>query len=380
MAARRRKKKKNKTVKIVLFVIEFLVLIGLLGVLYMVLKTDQIQQVEIDTEGSTEEEVLQINDELDQMQTQASESGEEWNMSGYKTVALFGVDARNNSLGKGNRADTMIIASINEETGDVRLCSVYRDTYINLGNDTYNKANAAYAQGGPEQAIQMLNTSLDLDITDYGTVNFNALIDALDALGGVDIDVKESEIIHLNNYQISMVGKEDGLNEFGEKAYTATPGVDYTPVTSSGMQHLNGLQATAYCRIRYVGNDFERTERQRKVIEAAVGKIKSANPATLNSLIDSIFPKVMTSLTTTELIGYAADAAKYQIADSSGFPFEQETGTMGKAGSCVVATDFANNVKELHTFLYGEDSYTPTARVQEISGRIASDRATYLKK
>lgn len=375
--ARRRRKKKNLTGKIVLFVIEFLVLIGMLGVLYMVLKADQIQRDEVTSENV---EALAINNELDQMQSQASESGEEWKMSGYKTVALFGVDARDKSLGKGNRADTMIIASINETTGEIKLCSVYRDTYINLGNDTYNKANAAYAQGGPEQAIQMLNTSLDLDITDYGTVNFTALADAIDALGGVDIDVKESEIVHLNNYQISIAGKEDGLNAFGEKAYKATPGVDYTPVKNAGMQHLNGLQATAYCRIRYVGNDFERTERQRKVIEASIDDIKRSNPATLNNVIDSVFPKIMTSLSNTELIGYATDAAKYSIVGSAGFPFEQVTGSMGKAGSCVVATDFAENVKELHTFLYGEDSYTPTARVQEISGRIASDRGKYLNK
>jgi len=373
MARRKRSKRKNR--KIALFVFEFVVLIAMLIALFVVLKSDKITK---DTTIEETDAALQINDELHEMQSQASESGEEWKMSGYKTIALFGVDARDKSLGKGNRTDTIILASINQDTGDIALCSVYRDTYMNIGNDTFNKANAAYAQGGPEQALQMLNTSLDLNVTDYATVNFSALIDTIDALGGVDIDVHEDEIEYLNSYQICMTGEEDGLNAFGEKAYKAREGVDYTAVTHSGMQTLNGTQATAYCRIRYVGNDFERTNRQRTVLQECAKKAKQANLATLNNIVDEVFPKTMTSLTTSELLTYASKAAQFNIVQSAGFPFEQVTGTMGKAGSCVIADDFAQNVKELHTMLYGEDSYTPTARVQEISNRIASDRAKYL--
>lgn len=377
MSKKRRKRGRRKQGRFLLFAFEFIILIVMIVALVFVLKVNQVQ---MDVVTGTDEEALQINDELTQMKTQAAESGGEWKMSGYTTLALFGVDARDRSLGKGNRADTMIIASINEDTGEVRFCSVFRDTYINVGNDTYNKANAAYAQGGPEQAIQMLNSSLDLDIKDYATVNFTALIDAINALGGVDIDVQENEVVHLNNYQVSMAGKEDGLNAFGEKAYSATPGVDYNPVKSAGMQHLDGLQATAYCRIRYVGNDFERTNRQRTVLTAVANKAKSADIGKLNSLVDTLLPEVMTSFDTPELFGYATKATKYSVVDSAGFPFEQVTGTMGKAGSCVVATDFADNVKQLHTFLYGEDAYTPTERVVEISNRVASDRAKYLSK
>lgn len=375
MAKRRKKKRKNR--KIILFVLEFIVLIGMIGALYVVLKSDQITK---DTTIKETDAALKINDELSEMKSQAKEAGEEWKMSGYTTIALFGVDARDNSLGKGNRTDTIILAGINEDTGDVSLCSIYRDTYMNIGNDTYNKANAAYAQGGPEQAIQMLNTCLDLDIKDYATVNFRALIDTIDALGGVEIDVHDDEIEYLNSYQICMTGVEDGLNAFGEKAYKAKEGVDYIPVKSSGLQVLNGTQATAYCRIRYVGNDFERTNRQRTVLTECANKAKKADLATLNAIIDEVFPKAQTSLTTTELLTYASKAAMYNIVDSAGFPFNQVTGKMGKAGSSVVATDFAGDVKQLHTMLYGEDGYTPTARVQEISGRIASDRAKHLGK
>lgn len=381
MAERRsprgRRKKKKKSLKLVLLIFEFIILFVLVGVLYFVLKSDKIEK---DETIEQTEAALRINDELGEMQEKASETGQEWNMSEYTTVALFGVDSRNGSLGKGNRSDTIIIAGINETTGDVKLCSVYRDTYCNIGNDTYNKANAAYAQGGPEQAIQMLNTCLDLNIKDYVTVDFYGLIDAIDVVGGVEIDVKEEEIEHLNNYQISMAGVEDGLNAFGETAYKATEGVDYHAVTKPGLQTLNGLQATAYCRIRYVGNDFERTNRQRTVLEKAFKKLSTSSISTIDAAIDKIFPKVKTSFSTGDLAAYASKASMYNITGGEGFPFNQVTGSMGKAGSCVVSQDFAGDVQVFHTFMYGEDAYSPTARVQEISGRIASDRAKYLGK
>ena len=122
-------------------------------------------------------------------------------MKGYTNIALFGVDARDEQLTKNTRSDSIIIASINNDTGEVKLCSVYRDTYLNLSNDTYTKCNAAYAQGGPEQAISMLNMNLDMDISDFITIGFRGLTDVVDALGGVEIEVTDAEISHLNNYQ-----------------------------------------------------------------------------------------------------------------------------------------------------------------------------------
>ncbi|MBR4182540.1 MAG: LCP family protein [Lachnospiraceae bacterium] len=374
-AGSRGKKRRHKKLKIFLLVAEFIVLLIMLGVAFVFIKGDKIQKDE--TIGHTDA-ALSINDELSEMEQVASEQGGDWNMSGYTTIALFGVDSRNKTLGKGNRTDTIMIAGLNEATGEIKLCSYFRDTYCNVGNDTYNKANMAYSRGGPEQAIQMLNTCLDLDIRDYITVDFYALIDLIDLFGGVEIDVKEAEIEHLNNYQISMVGKEDGLNAFGEQAYTATPGVDYTPVTTPGLQNLNGLQATAYCRIRYVGNDFERAERQRTVLLKLSEKASKASVTQLNSAIDTLFPKILTSFSSSDLVAYASKASTYKVTSGDGFPFNRVTGTMGKAGSCVVAENFAEDVKTLHTFMYGEDSYTPTARVMEISDKVAVDKAKYL--
>ena len=191
-SAHHKKKKKNKGGKIVLFIIEILILLVMVFVLYSVLKTEKVGKVDIP------EEDIVINEEVKEK--------EETTMKGYRNIALFGVDSREGQLDKKTRSDTIMIASINQDTGECKLVSVYRDTYLNLGNDSYNKCNAAYAKGGPEQAINMLNMNLDMNITDFVTVGFAGLTDTIDALGGIQIDVHENEIQHLNNYQISMVG------------------------------------------------------------------------------------------------------------------------------------------------------------------------------
>lgn len=346
--AKRKKAKKKK--RIALFIIEFLVLAVMIGVLFIIQKMDKINVEEID------EDDIVINDEVAGLDS----------LKGYKNIALFGVDiSENNNLGKGARTDTIMVLSLNEDTGAAKIVSVYRDTYLNTGNDSYNKANSAYANGGPEQAINMLNMNLDLNITDYVTIDFRALATTIDELGGVEIDVQEEEIDHLNNYQI-------GTQE--------VTGGDIIPVTEAGLQTLNGLQATSYCRIRYTaGDDFKRTERQRTVLLQVVEKAKQSDIGTINSIIDEVFPMIATSFSTTEMLGYAADFMNYSIADTSGFPFDKGTGTIGKKGSCVIPNDLSANVTQLHQFLFGDAAadYTPSATVQEISSQIASDVSGY---
>ena len=269
----RRKKAKKKKRKTILLLIEIVLLLVLIAGAWFISRGTGVTKINIKEEDIVMNETVANNESL----------------KGYRNIALFGVDARDKSLGKGNRSDTIIIASINEDTGDVKLCSVYRDTYLNLGNDSYNKCNAAYAKGGPEQAINMLNMNLDLNITDYVTVGFTGLREVIDAIGGVTIDVQENEIVHLNNYQISMVGKtDDGEN------YYATEGKDYTAVTSAGPQVLNGLQATAYCRIRYVGDDFVRAERQRRVIAECLEVAKKSDPTKLIKAFDGVTDSIST--------------------------------------------------------------------------------------
>ena len=226
------------------------------------------------------------------------------------------------------------------------------------------------------QAINMLNMNLDMNITDFITVGFEGLADTIDALGGVEIDVTESEISHLNNYQISMVGTTlDG------KTYKANAGTDYIPVTSAGRQTLNGLQATAYCRIRYVGDDFQRTQRQRTVLLAIAEKVKTASPATINQIANDVFSEVYTSLDLDEILDMLSEASKYQVVDQGGFPEEsmRATGTVGSKGSCVVPVSLADNVQWLHDFLFEDEDYSPSEEVLSYSEKIAADTSQYVK-
>ncbi len=362
--AKGRGREKKRGGRIALFIVEILVFILLIAALFFVLKWDTVEKVEL-----TESEIY-INDELKQAlegvpDAVTGEAAPDWGMEGYKNIALFGVDAG------GTRSDTIIIASINEKSHDVKMCSVYRDTYLNVDsmvNPVYSKANSAYAKGGPEQAIRMLNMNLDMNVDDFITVDFDALEDVIDDLGGVEINVQPEEVDYINDYQFSIV-----MDLGGPKEGKITNPRNFTAVTQSGPQLLNGLQATAYCRIRYTaGSDFRRTERQREVISQILSRAKK-NPGKLNAILDDVLPRIKTSFSATELLGYAAQIGSYNIVDTKGFPFENVTGKIG-GQSMVVPTTLSSNVNEMHTFLFGTTDYSPTSTVQEISDKVESDR------
>ena len=351
-------KKKNKTSKIILFIVEILVLLLMVMVLWTVLKTEKVGKVDLP------EEDIVINPEVEKLQEQEGSV-----LQGYRNIALFGVDSTEGALTKNTRSDTIMIASINLDTGDCKLVSVYRDTYLNLSNDTYNKCNAAYAKGGPEMALGMINMNTDLYVTDYITVGFEGLMEAVDALGGVEIDVKENEISHLNNYQISMAGTSED-----QKTFTATAGVDYEPVTEPGLQTLNGLQATAYCRIRYVGDDFERTKRQRDVLIAMMEKAKGASVGTLMSAMNAVLPHVVTSIDVEDIAAVLSKVGDYKVTVSDGFPFAgMRAGASLSVGACVVPMSLADNVVRLHEILYAEENYEPSAELKSFSAQIEAD-------
>lgn len=273
----------------------------------------------------------------------------------YTNIALFGLDSREGEIKKGVRSDTIMIASINNDTGTVKLLSVFRDTLLQQQDGTYEKANAAYSYGGPEEAIAMLNRNLDLDISNYMSVNFNALVDVIDLLGGITIDLTDEERIWMNGYAAEtaeVVGQENtDLMEFGK-------------------QKLTGVQAVSYARIRYTaGDDFKRAERQRIVLQKIVEKAQKAKLSTLNKIIDKVFPQVYTSLSPTDLIGVAANALHYKIGETTGFPFDVTTSEEIKkhSGSYVVPIGFADNVVQLHKYLFGEENYQPSEKVQEVN-------------
>lgn len=360
---------KKKWVKhIPLFIIEIILLIAAVGALYIVLRTtgkDGITKTKID------EENIAVNEEIKEKVTVTKETGETNEYTGIYNVAFFGVDARDENLGKGNnRSDTIMICSIDMDKHDIRLISIYRDTYLNVGNDSYRKCNVAYALGGPEQALGMINMNTDLYITDYVTVGFEGLMKAVDALGGIEIDVREEEIKHLNNYQISMVGtSSDG------KTFTAKEGVDYIPVTTAGRQTLNGLQATAYCRIRYIGDDFERTERQRNVLIAMMEKAKKSSVTNLIDAMNAIMPHVVTSIDVEDIIPVLGMIGDYKVTVSDGFPFAgmRNGGNIGTEGSCIVPTSLEDNVVKLHEILYEEENYEPTKELKTFSAQVEED-------
>ena len=286
-------------------------------------------------------------------------------MKGYTTIGLVGLDNRSNKLKSGN-SDTMIIASINNDTKKVKLVSVYRDTYLRIGEDSegngqYSKANAAYAKGGAEQFLNMLNTNLDLNVTDFVSVDFQAVAEAVELLGGIDVELKEEEVVHLNNYCVET---------------SKVTGMDYTPLEKKeGTHHLNGVQTVAYARIRYTaGNDFRRAARQREVIYKIVERAKNSDIATLSKILDKVFPNIYTSFTKAEILQMGMSMLSYDIEDQTGFPFDHLYGQRVKDAmggkDVVLPVTLESNVIKLHEFLYPEDSYTPSEEVKAYSQRI----------
>lgn len=295
--------------------------------------------------------------ELDTDKLNIAETSEEQE-TGYLNVALFGLDSREGDLGKGNRSDTMMIASLNKATGEVKLVSVYRDTLLELDDGSYNKANAAYAFGGPEGAISMINRNMDMDISKYVTVNFNALVDVIDALGGFDMTLTHDEVVHMNNYCVET---------------SEVTGKDYEKIEpeEEGTYHLNGVQVVSYARIRYTGGgDFERTSRQRRVLALIAEKAQSASFSTLNKIIDKVFPQVSTNFTIAEMIAYAKDIAKYKLGDSMGFPDNNSFDMLDVVGSVVIPETLTSNVEDVHKFLFGDDGYTISSNITDIEAGI----------
>ena len=337
--------------KKVLFVLEIVVLLLFIGGLYVYgqisSRLDKIQQPEL------KRETIPVNPEAPKM-------------TGYKTYVLFGIDSRGaDSKYSAQNSDTMIVVSVNNDTKEVRMDSVYRDTLLNVGDDTYTKANAAYALGGPEQAISMLNTNLDLDISDYATADFSALVEVVDDLGGLDIPLSYAEIEHMNNYCVE-------TSELTGKDYTPIEKPEPKPEDEEaivGTYHLNGVQVTSYCRIRYTASlDMGRTERQRRVLGMLFDKAKIAGLSSIFKIMDDVFPMVQTSLSKQDILGLIPTLIGYKFTDSTGFP--QKFKFSNIKGSIIVPTDLVNNVVELHKFLYNDQDYTPSSEVVARSNKI----------
>lgn len=347
--------KPRKKRKKLLFVLEIIVLLLFIGGLFVYGQISaKLDKIDIQETDLSDQDIV-TNDQAPQM-------------TGYTTYALFGLDHRNkNEKLNTENSDTIIIASINNDTKSIKLVSVYRDTLLNVKDDTYSKANAAYALGGPAQAVSMLNTNLDLNITDYVAIDFDALVTVVDCLGGLDIPLSYAEMVHMNNYCVE-TSEETG------KSYTPIELPDPKPddiEATLGTYHLNGVQATSYCRIRYTASlDMGRTERQRRVIQMIVDKAKKAGLSTIFDIMDQVFPMIKTTVSKTEILKLLPTMIGYNIENTTGFPEDYNFATV--KGSVIVPTTLESNVLKLHQFLYGATNYTPTQEVMNKSEQIIS--------
>ena len=339
----RKKKKMNKGLKIFLIILLVLVIfilgLGVAGYTFVNGKIGKMQKENIDTTA------VGINEETKQ------------ELKGYRNIALLGIDSRADDYGLGNRSDCMIIASINQETNEVKLISVYRDTYVYVtesGKERLDKITHAYSYGGAQNTLKSLNEAMDLNITEFVTVNFDAVIAAVDSLGGVYIDIDESEIKHVNDYI-------DATSE--------SSGVKSSHITHSGKQKLDGVQAVSYTRVRYTaGGDYKRTERMRTVVEAMLSKAKTLNVGQLNSFADTILPKIRTNISSSEIWGLIPKLASFKVTESIGWPYDTKGITLDRWYG--VPVTLQSNVERLHKEAFEQEDYEASDTVKEMSAAI----------
>ena len=347
---RKKRRKKKKSRKIVLFVFEILLLAILLVAAYFI---GMVNRVKYENMSETE---AGINDDLSKDTLESLE--------GYTNIAVFGLDNRSaNNYQEGN-SDVVMIASIDNKTKNVKLVSVYRDTFLSVGGGTYFKCNNAYARGGAKQAVQMLNSNLDLDIKEYVCVDWAAVVEVIDDLGGLDLNITQGEMNQINKYKKDV----DGVT-----------GKNTPNVTQYGLVHLDGTQATTYARIRKLsgddfkrGDDFLRASRQRIVLQAMLEKAKKANPATLVKICNSMVDDISTTLSLDQMVSLAKDVTKYKISSTTGFPTDLTTKNMPRCGDTVIPADLVTNVKKLHEYMFDDAAYTPSQTVQAISETIVN--------
>ena len=315
---------KKKGRKLKAFGIAVLVLLSLLIIIiggtfwFVSSKLGKMQQVDLN------EEDLNVSAEVAE------------NLSNYRNIAIFGIDSREDTYSKGNRSDCIIIASMNNDTKEVKLVSVYRDTYVQIEGHGLDKITHAYSYGEAPLAIKTLNTNFDLNITEFVTVNFDAVKDIIDDIGGITMTVTDEEVSHIKG------------------------------LTKAGTYNLTGEQALAYARIRHAeGGDYKRTERMRDVLTAVLNKVKTFNISQLNQFVDKVLPKVYTNITASDIFSLMPSATSFKITDSIGWPYETKGITLDRWYGVPITLE--SNVTRLHQEVFGESDYTPSDTVKQIS-------------
>lgn len=343
MSAKKRKKRKW-----ILLVVEIIIVAILLVGVFLMSKFNLMDQVDLDKDKIKNTALRQETQKL---------------LDSYTDIALFGLDSRETGNYSYGNSDVIMVVSINNKTGELSMMSVYRDTYLDISakgkESKFRKANSAFNAGGAEQALFMLNNNLDLDIDDYVAFDFDAVADAIDVLGGVEIEITSSEVKYLNACieETNRIVKEDS-----------------SYISGAGVHNLDGVQAVSYARIRSTaGGDFTRAERQRTVIAAALNKAKKSNLKTLNDLVDVVFPKIQTSMSAATMLQMVGSVMDYDLGSSYGFPFERNAIDHPSKGDIVVPCTLETNVIELHRILYNAEDYEPSKTVQKLSDYIEND-------
>lgn len=336
------KKKKRKRRRRIILIVEIILLILLLIFLFIWLKFGRIDYQDIGI-----------------IATNKLDAKTEEMLKGYTTIAFFGVDNREIGNYESGNSDSIILCSINNDTKKVKFVSIYRDTYMDVdGTGKYRKCNYAYNHGGPKESLKMLNRNLDLDVQDYVSVDFKAVVDAVDAVGGITLDITDEEAKVMNEAYVPNISAETG--------------VDSKPVKAGTGVKVNGVQALAYCRVRYTsGDDFMRASRQRTVLQKLIEKVKKSNPIELNNLIDSMFDEISTSLSATEMTGLISHVTAYEFGDSAGYPFDKYPKKINDSiGDVVVPCTVETNVIKLYYYMYDDADHECSSTVLDISDDI----------
>lgn len=339
-----KKRRKKKVVTVLLGIVILILALGAVGYSYMINKLDKVDHYSL------------AGEDLDIDPRVAEE------LKDYKNILLLGIDAREWEDVESCRSDACIIASINKKNGDIKLISIQRDAYLDLEESGYNvfdKITHAHAYGGPINTIRSLNRNLDLNIESFVRLNWQTVADFTDAMGGLELDIKENEIYEMNKY----------IYDTNESLHG-----DDTLISEPGKQTLNGVQTVTYCRIRKgaSGGDEARSERMRNTIIAAFDKAKTMSLMELDSVANKILPDITTSMSSGEIMGMILKMATYSIEGSINWPYNGANASINGV-SYVVPVTLESNVIELHQKAFGQSGYTPTDRVLELSQSIITN-------
>lgn len=342
------RKKVNSNVLVSMVVVELLTLFLIFFIGLFIRTTNKVQEVPFNRKVVKNEK---LDPEVIKM------------MEGFKTVAIFGLDSRTGNVGSGNNADVNMIANINYETGEVELVSLLRDMYLHVSDKRgYDKINSAYRLGGPELAVKCINENFDLNIQNYFSFNWKAVADGIDLLGGIDLTITFNEYELMNAF-IHETCKATGIDAMN-------PSLHY--IKSVGYQHLDGVQAVAYGRLRLTDSDFARAERQKKVVALCAEKVKKLSITQIIGIANVVLEQVSYDFDLKELQSIAQIANRINLKETTNVPEmgNYVTLIMGSAGDSVVMLNQEKEVIRLHKILYGDENYTPSRFIKAYNSKI----------